>query len=100
VTGAYYDNSQLSALTVESGHHANLWQSGNSFWSLYWAGETPVPVSPGTQGGQAFCANNIGTNCVWYDNDTFGNVVCSGGQDQNQCLSLMYAFRTAIEQPG
>jgi hypothetical protein len=95
-----YSNSQLSDLTVYVGHHASLWSSGNSFWSLFWAGAAPFAVSAGAQGGQAFCANGMGTNCVWYDNDTFGNVTCSSDLSQSQCLNLMYAFRAAIEQPG
>jgi hypothetical protein len=95
-----YDNSQLSDLGLEIGHHANLWSSGSSFWSLYWAGAVPFAVPAGAQGGQAFCANGMGTNCVWYDNDTFGDVTCSGDLSQRQCLSLMYTFRAAIEHSG
>jgi hypothetical protein len=95
-----YSNSQLSDLTVYVGHHASLWSSGTLFWSLYWAGAAPFAVSAGAQGGQAFCTNAMGANCVWYDNDTFGNVVCSSDLSQSQCLSLMITFRAAIEQPG
>jgi hypothetical protein len=95
-----YLNSQLTDLSVGVGHHASLWSSGSTFWSLYWAGEAPFAVPPGAQGGQAFCANGLSANCVWYDNDTFGNFVCSGDLDQHQCLSLMYTFRAAIEHTG
>jgi hypothetical protein len=97
---ADYDNSQLSDLAIEVGHHASVWSSGSSFWSLFWAGAVPVAVSPGPQGGQALCTADFGVGCVWYDNDTFGQVSCGGGQDQSQCLSLMYTFRAAIERPG
>jgi hypothetical protein len=92
-----YDNSQLSDLGIQIGHHASLWSSGSLFWSLYWAGAAPVAVSPGPQGGQALCTDDMGADCVWYDNDTFGEVSCGGGQNQSQCLSLMYTFRAAIE---
>jgi hypothetical protein len=98
---ADYANSQLDVLSIDVGHHANLWSSGSSFWSLFWAGAVPVAAPAGPQGGQAICTNNLGFTCVWYDNDTFGNLDCpDSANSQSQCLSLMYAFRAAIEQPG
>jgi hypothetical protein len=94
-------NSQLATGSIDVGHHASLWSSGSSFWQLMWAGATPVSVPAGPQGGQALCESTQGFTCVWYDNDTFGNLTCPNTvTSQSQCLSLMYAFRAAIEQPG
>jgi hypothetical protein len=100
-TAADYANSQLTVLSIDVGHHASLWSSGSSFWSLMWAGATPVAVPAGAQGGQVLCEDDAGFTCVWYDNDTFGNLTCPDTTNsQSQCLSLMDTFRAAIEQPG
>jgi hypothetical protein len=98
---ADYANSQLTVLSIDAGHHADLWPSGTSFWSVMWGGAVPVSVPAGPQGGQALCESTQGFACVWYDNDTFGNLTCPDTvTSQSQCLSLMYAFRAAVEQPG
>jgi hypothetical protein len=96
---ADYQNNQGTDVTVAAGHHADLWPSAGSFWSTYWAGAIAAGVPAGPLGGQAECsANSMGPNCVWYDNDTFGNFLGPSGMSQSQCASLMLTFRAAIER--
>lgn len=96
---ADYQSSQGTDVTVGVGHHADLWPAPGSFWSTYWAGATAASVPAGPLGGQAECStNSMGPNCVWFDNDTFGNFLGPSGMSQSQCASLMLIFRAAIER--
>jgi hypothetical protein len=101
---ADYQNSQGSFVTIQAGHHANLWHTFNSFWGPYFgaSGDKIVSIPAGPLGGQAGCGTDSeGTTCNWLDNDTFGSFIGNGpSMSQSQTASLMVAFRNAVEQQG
>jgi hypothetical protein len=101
---ASYQNSQGSFVTIETGHHANLWHSFNAFWGFYFgaSGDKIATVPAGPLGGQAGCGTlSDGTSCNWLDNDTYGLFLGNGSSmSQAQTASLMVTFRNAIEQSG
>jgi hypothetical protein len=94
---AYYNSSQNQTISINDGHHANLWTAA-SFWSTSYTTATPVPAGP--LGGQADCETmSTGTVCTWYDNDTWGELAATADVSQSQAASLLLVFRGAIEQP-
>jgi hypothetical protein len=105
-TSVVYINAQeADAVSIETGHHANLWPTLSSFWGNYLAGfGTPVPVPAGPLGGQAACAlisAQLGWTCAWLDSDTFGVFLASGSAaTASQAGTEMLAFRAAVEHPG
>lgn len=98
---AYYQNSQTDVITIEAGHHANLWKTNASFFANFWLGVRLTPYPPGPLGGQVDCAPSAeGPDCTWFDNDTWGGIIGAPDMTQNQAASLLLAFRAAIEHSG
>jgi hypothetical protein len=100
-----YEDSQGNFVTIEAGHHANLWPGLSSFWAAYLARQngtiTSVPAGP--LGGQASCSTipSLGTVCVWLDSDTFGSLIeGEPGVSVSEVASLMLQFRAGVENSG
>jgi hypothetical protein len=100
-----YEDSQGNLVTIEAGHHANLWPALSSFWGAYLARQngtiTPVPAGP--LGGRASCSTipSLGTVCVWLDSDTFGSLIeGEPSVSVSEVASLMLEFRAGVEHSG
>jgi len=100
---ASFSDSQGDLVTFQAGHHADVWTTFSSFWGFFFSvgGMTVTMVPAGPLGGQAGCGKDSeGAICAWFDSDTIGELVGSGGLTESQVASLLVAIRDAVEHPG